>query len=71
VRHAGYGVQPKDYDKVGAAFLWTLEQGLGETFTAEVRGAWAEVYGVIAKTMITAAASAGNAGVTGHEASPA
>ena len=27
-RHTGYGVKPKDYDTVGAALLWTLEQGL-------------------------------------------
>jgi len=57
-RHAGYGVQPKDYDTVGAAFLWTLEQGLGKKgFTAEVHGAWAAVYGVIAQTMIAASAA--------------
>ncbi len=60
VRHAGYGVQPKDYDTVGAAFLWTLEQGLGKAFTADVHDAWAVVYGVIAKTMIAAAASVRN-----------
>lgn len=56
-RHTGYGVQSKDYDTVGAAFLWTLEQGLGKDYTAEVRGAWVVVYGVIAQTMIAAAAA--------------
>src|SRR5215216_3413568 len=31
-RHVGYGVQPAHYDTVGAALLWTLEQGLGDVF---------------------------------------
>jgi hemoglobin-like flavoprotein len=54
VRHHGYGVQDKDYATVGAALLWTLEQGLGSAFTAEVREAWTTVYGVLADTMIGA-----------------
>ena len=44
-RHAGYGVRPEHYDTVGAALLWTLEQGLGDAFTDDVRAAWAEAYG--------------------------
>ena len=28
-RHLGYGVKATDYTPVGAALLWTLEQGLG------------------------------------------
>ena len=28
-RHLGYGVKATDYTLVGAALLWTLEQGLG------------------------------------------
>lgn len=43
-RHVGYGVQPVHYDTVGAALLWTLEQGLKEDFTPETRAAWTEVY---------------------------
>ena len=69
LRHAGYGVKPKDFDTVGAAFLWTLQQGLGAVFTAEVRDAWATVYGVIAKTMMAAAESVRNAGVSDDELS--
>jgi len=34
-----------------AALLWTLERGLGEQFTLEVRDAWATVYGLLAATM--------------------
>jgi hemoglobin-like flavoprotein len=58
VRHVGYGVKDQHYDTVGAALLWTLEQGLGEGFTAEVKEAWTSVYGVLAGTMKSAAAEA-------------
>ena len=54
-RHVGYGVNDADYDNVGAALLWTLEQGLGEAFTAEVKQAWTEAYGLLATAMIDAA----------------
>jgi hemoglobin-like flavoprotein len=43
-RHEGYGVRQQDYDTVGAALLWTLEQGLGAGFTPEVKAAWAAAY---------------------------
>jgi hemoglobin-like flavoprotein len=54
-RHGGYGVQDKDYGTVGAALLSTLEKGLGPAFTAEVKAAWAEVYGVMTEVMTEAA----------------
>lgn len=54
-RHVGYGVRQRDYDTVGAALLWTLEQGLGPHFTPEVKEAWAETYGTLATTMQKAA----------------
>jgi hemoglobin-like flavoprotein len=44
------------YDTVDAALLWTLEQGLGDVFTPEVRAAWTKLYGVLATTMQAAAA---------------
>ena len=50
-RHAGYGVEDKDYDTVGAALLWTLEQGLGSDFTPDVREAWATAYTTLATVM--------------------
>ena len=53
-RHVGYGVQPSHYSTVAVALLWTLEQGLGDDFTMEVRDAWTEVYLVLATTMQTA-----------------
>lgn len=54
-RHAGYGVQERHYETVGEALLWTLDQGLGEAFTAEVREAWATAYGLLAGAMKDAA----------------
>jgi hemoglobin-like flavoprotein len=50
-RHAGYGVKPEHFGTVGAAFLWTLERGLGSAFTAEVRDAWTSVYGLLTAPM--------------------
>jgi hemoglobin-like flavoprotein len=32
-RHVGYGVIDGHYATVGAALLWTLQQGLGDVFT--------------------------------------
>jgi hemoglobin-like flavoprotein len=57
-RHAGYGVQDAHYDTVGRALLRTLEQGLGEAFTPEVKDAWASVYGTMAGVMMLAASTA-------------
>src|SRR5690242_6272748 len=55
-RHVKYGVRNEHYQIVGACLLWTLEKGLGEAFTPEVRDAWATVYGVIAEAMQRGAA---------------
>ncbi len=50
-RHVGYGVRKRDYDTVGAALIWTLEKGLGEAFTDEVKQAWLETYTALAGAM--------------------
>ncbi len=55
-RHVAYGVVDAHYDTVGGALLWTLDKGLGDEFTPEVRDAWATVYGALATTMKEAAA---------------
>ena len=55
-RHVGYGVRDEHYATVGAALLWTLEQGLGEAFTDEVKASWGKVYGVRSSVMQQAAA---------------
>ncbi len=54
-RHVKYGVKDSHYDIVGEALLWTLEQGLGDAFTPDVKAAWTAVYGVLATTMKDAA----------------
>jgi len=56
-RHVGYGVRAPHYDTVGAALLWTLEQGLGPAFTPETRQAWAKTYDLVAGVMKEAAAA--------------
>lgn len=56
--HAGYGVKDRDYNVVGASLLWTLEKGLGEVFTDEVKNAWGAVYEVLATVMKEGAAEA-------------
>lgn len=58
VRHKGYGVKDADYDTVAAALLWTLEQGLGDAFTDDVKGAWTTTYLTLATVMKDAAAAA-------------
>ncbi len=60
-RHVAYGVTEEHYGPVGAALLWTLEQGLGPDFTPPVKAAWTETYITIAGVMskATAAAPAG------------
>ncbi|MEI7871244.1 MAG: globin family protein [Alphaproteobacteria bacterium] len=53
-RHKGYGVTAAHYAPVGAALLWTLEQGLGADFTSEVKAAWTETYTALAGVMTSA-----------------
>ena len=55
-RHAGYGVRDEHYETVAVALLWTLEKGLKDAFTPEVREAWVEAYSWLAFTMQRAAA---------------
>ena len=56
--HVTYGVKDRDYNVVGAALLWTLEQGLGDVFTDEVKNAWGAVYDVLASVMKEGASEA-------------
>jgi hemoglobin-like flavoprotein len=54
-RHHGYGVRDAHYATVGAALLWTLQEGLGERFTPEVQAAWTSAYTLLADSMRAAA----------------
>lgn len=56
-RHVAYGVKPAQYEKVGEALLWTLEQGLGKDYTPEVKEAWTKCYTTLADAMINATAN--------------
>ena len=55
-RHVDYGTVPEHYPVVGQVLLDTLDEGLGEDFTPEVRATWAEVYGKLSDIMIEAVA---------------
>ena len=57
-RHVRYGVTKAHYDTVAAALLWTLEQGLGDAFTPQVRDAWTKAYTFLADAMKGAASNA-------------
>jgi hemoglobin-like flavoprotein len=57
-RHARCGVQAGHFPVVGAALLWTLEQGLGDAFSAEVRDAWGALWTVVAAAMLAGLAAA-------------
>ena len=50
-RHVEYGILEPHYDVVGKALLMTLEQGLGDAFTPQVKEAWTIVYEAVAVTM--------------------
>lgn len=53
-RHVKYGVEPKHYEPVGAALLWTLEKGLGTTWNEEAKEAWTLCYITLSGAMIAA-----------------
>lgn len=55
IKHVDYGVKAEDYDKVGASLLRTLEKGLGDGFTPEVKEAWTGAYTTLAGAMTAAA----------------
>ncbi len=57
-RHVGYGVKEEYYETVGEALLWTLEKGIGEDFTRDVKDAWTETYKLLSDTMKSAAREA-------------
>tara|TARA_Y100001934_G_scaffold20904_1_gene23780 strand:- start:1608 stop:2072 length:465 start_codon:yes stop_codon:yes gene_type:complete len=60
-RHVGYGVEDRHYDSVGAALLWTLEQGLGDQWSATTASAWRDAYGLLAGVMRDSANRVGEA----------
>ncbi len=55
VRHVGYGVKLHHYKAVGAALLWTLQQGLGPDWSSDMALAWEKCFGALADNMIKTA----------------
>ena len=55
-RHSKYGVMDEHYGKVATALLGTLEEGLGDAFTPELRAAWTEAFVLISSLMRRGAA---------------
>lgn len=53
--HVDYGVTEPMYNTVGTALLTTLEIGLGDDFTADVRAAWTVAYSTLKQVMCDAA----------------
>ena len=53
-RHRGYGVTAEHYAPIGTALLSALEEGLGSTFTPDVKAAWSEAYSTLAGVMKSA-----------------
>jgi hemoglobin-like flavoprotein len=49
--HARYGVKASDFNVVGKALLWTLEQGLGDMWNGKVQEAWTHTYTKIQSVM--------------------
>ncbi|MGD9669382.1 MAG: globin family protein [Hyphomicrobiaceae bacterium] len=54
-KHVGYGVTADQYKPVGEALIWTLEKGLGDEFTPDVKSAWVTTYQTLEKVMTDAA----------------
>jgi len=55
-KHAAYAVKPEHYPVVGAAFLSTLSDGLGDAYTPAVKDAYTKMWGVVQATMLAGAA---------------
>ena len=50
-KHNGKGIKPEHFDLIGRNLIKTFADRLGERFTAEVRDAWVQIYGIVAETM--------------------
>jgi nitric oxide dioxygenase len=55
VKHVDYGVTAKDYAPVGEALIFTLEKGLGDDFTPQLKDSWIAAYTTLSGVMIDAA----------------
>ncbi|KAL3918971.1 MAG: hypothetical protein SGILL_003986 [Bacillariaceae sp.] len=51
-KHYDYGVATKDYDVVGEALFFTLEEYLGARWNSQMEQSWRAVYSFISKAMV-------------------
>ena len=52
-KHDNRGIVPVHFDVVGGALIKTLEQGLGDELTPELKEAWVSTYGLVADVMMS------------------
>ena len=55
VKHVDYGVTADHYAPVGEALIFTLDKGLGDDFTADLKESWLTAYTTLSSVMIGAA----------------
>jgi nitric oxide dioxygenase len=55
-QHVDYGVRPDHYPVVGQALLWSLEQALGDDWTADEAASWSRAYAFVSDHMVRTAA---------------
>jgi nitric oxide dioxygenase len=60
-KHVDYGVKAEHYAPVGAALLWTLQQGLGPAWSPALKQAWTAAYDTLSGYMISEAYGAAKA----------
>jgi hemoglobin-like flavoprotein len=60
IRHVSYGAKPEHYPVVGSVLLWTLDRGLGKSWTPAVADAWKAAYETLSGFMISEAYSQPN-----------
>ena len=52
-RHIQYGVKEEHYAVVGSALLWTLEKGLEQHWTEDLKDAWTTCYTILSSAMMS------------------
>src|SRR5262249_49339232 len=70
-RHVRYGVRPEHFDVVAEALMWTLEQGLGDAFTPDVRDAWVAAWNVVAGDILAGGSGGRTSGTHPPHGAPA
>lgn len=70
-RNGEQGVTARDYRLAEEALLWTLDQALGQRFTAAERDAWSTAFDTLTAVMLQAAATAAPDEPPPHASHPA